>query len=113
MRMTAAVLALAAMLAGCNSTEKEILTKVRQELKDPSSAEFSQLDLKKTTDGSISVLCGMVNAKNSFGGYAGAKPFTAAQSIREKDAVIYFGDEANCARALQIAEQVERGHDKH
>jgi hypothetical protein len=112
MRTTVAVLALAVTIAGCNSAEKEMLAKVRNELKDPGSAEFSHLELKKTTDGTISVLCGMVNAKNSFGGYVGPKPFTAAQSIREKDAVIYFGDEANCTKALQIAEGVGRGHDK-
>ena len=38
-------------------------------LKDPESARFGAI----TTDGKI--ICGTVNAKNSFGGYAGPKVF--------------------------------------
>lgn len=41
-------------------------------LKDPSSAQFSDEEAGAT------VVCGRVNAKNSFGGYTGAKAYTAS-----------------------------------
>ena len=44
--------------------------RVRQELKDPSSAEFKIYTIRKD------YLCGQVNAKNSLGGYTGFKYFT-------------------------------------
>ncbi len=42
-------------------------------LKDPESAKFGELAAVKYPNGVI--VCGSVNAKNSFGGYAGASPF--------------------------------------
>lgn len=51
---------------------------VRSRLKDPRSAEFADIrvhryvNLKGNSDWAI---CGMVNAKNSFGGYTGMTPF--------------------------------------
>lgn len=48
---------------------------VKAKLKDPDSAQFR--DIKRMRDGN---LCGWVNAKNSFGGYAGfAVFFTGAK----------------------------------
>lgn len=46
---------------------------VKATLKDPSSAEFKDLLVYKTTG--IPVVCGVVNAKNSFGGYTGWTAF--------------------------------------
>lgn len=43
-------------------------------LKDPESARFSEIAATQGDSGEISV-CGFVNAKNSFGGYVGKKPF--------------------------------------
>ena len=54
-------------------------TAVRARLRDPQSAVFR--DLSATSNRKISgapaglVVCGYVNAKNSFGGYIGEKPF--------------------------------------
>jgi len=112
MRSTVVLLALAGALAGCYSPEKEMLDSVRAELKDPSSAEFTKLDMKKTTDGTIYVLCGMVNAKNLFGGYAGAQPFTVLKSKREDGAITHIGAEADCSKSREIAETVAKGRDK-
>jgi hypothetical protein len=48
---------------------------VRKSLKDPDSARFDDgFKAVKDSKGVVSV-CGMVNAKNSYGGYTGSKPF--------------------------------------
>lgn len=44
------------------------------DLKDPESARFTGIAAARSPSGAIAV-CGYVNAKNSFGGYVGAKPF--------------------------------------
>lgn len=89
---TIAALALSALaLAGCQTTvepppqttpyalnEKEIeivKSGVRDSLKDPASALFrGQFKAARGSKGTIYV-CGLVNARNSFGGYVGDKPF--------------------------------------
>lgn len=43
---------------------------IRSMMKDPDAAQFN--DVKAGKEGSV---CGMVNGKNSFGGYVGYKPF--------------------------------------
>ncbi|MET3907096.1 hypothetical protein ABID59_001427 [Bradyrhizobium sp. S3.3.6] len=45
-----------------------------RKLKDPESARFTDL-FKVSTTGEGDVVCGMVNSKNSMGGYAGARGF--------------------------------------
>lgn len=47
---------------------------VRERLKDPESARFGTMAAAKTAKRGI-LVCGMVNAKNALGGYAGAAPF--------------------------------------
>jgi len=56
---------------------------VKRTLKDPSSAEFTNLRIGAFEGGKL--VCGNVNAKNSYGGYVGVKPFAASPSA----AVIY------------------------
>lgn len=46
---------------------------VKAKLRDPNSAIFSNI-----RDGKLLYVCGEVNAKNGFGGYAGSKRFKAA-----------------------------------
>lgn len=58
---------------------------VTAKLKDPQSAVFS--DVRVSTD--PNVICGRVNAKNSFGGYVGAKEFR--YFINGKSALIVGG----------------------
>ena len=48
---------------------------VTMQLRDPASAVFSQVT---TSDGKV---CGYVNAKNGFGGYAGGRRFVALQRM--------------------------------
>jgi len=49
---------------------------VADSLKDPSSAQFRNVRLVPYKDGSV--ICGEVNAKNSYGGYVGFKDFVAS-----------------------------------
>lgn len=53
---------------------------VRDRLKDPDSAKFSDLVAYQKSPTAIAV-CGYVNAKNSLGGYVGASPFLAYVGI--------------------------------
>jgi len=55
---------------------------VRELLKDPDSATFSGLYGAKRIDGEGPlVVCGYVNAKNSYGGYVGKKRFFALPNM--------------------------------
>lgn len=56
------------------STIDVVQTAVLNVLKDPDSAKFGAVGAAISTDGSV-VVCGSVNAKNSFGGYGGQMPF--------------------------------------
>ncbi|MCW5773550.1 MAG: hypothetical protein KIT16_18045 [Rhodospirillaceae bacterium] len=47
---------------------------VRGRLKDPGSARFDKVLAARRADGRVYV-CGLVNARNSYGGYAGRSPF--------------------------------------
>ena len=92
--MRVLVVALCALFAGCSTvpqqtsptikaTTKRQLTAeevavvekgVRGSLKDPNSAMFGSMTAAQE-DKNSSWVCGMVNARNSFGGYTGPKPF--------------------------------------
>ncbi len=68
---------------------REIVTKaVKDELKDPDSAKFRWLPHQPGN----SHYCGMVNAKNSYGGYGGFVPFLAvipSEQIAGARAVVF------------------------
>lgn len=49
-------------------------TVVASKMKDPDSARFTDVSLQAKGN----MVCGWVNAKNSFGGYVGFRPFVAA-----------------------------------
>ena len=54
------------------------------ELADPDSAKFRNLEVKEYTnkeDKRRLILCGEINAKNRFGGYAGFRPFSADEDM--------------------------------
>jgi hypothetical protein len=56
---------------------KQVQAGVQASLKDPASAIFSGATLAaKEANGDITA-CGLVNAKNSYGGYVGASPYIA------------------------------------
>jgi hypothetical protein len=56
--------------------EESVKKGVASSLKDPMSAQFGVMSAGQKSDGII-IVCGFVNAKNFFGGYAGAQPFIA------------------------------------
>lgn len=51
--------------------------KIKERLKDPDSAIFSDVYFNRTQKDQIDVICGKVNSKNSFGGYSGDQHFMA------------------------------------
>jgi hypothetical protein len=52
-----------------------IKARVSASLKDPYSAQFGPITASQNAEGTQYRICGFVNAKNSFGGYVGMKPF--------------------------------------
>jgi len=78
-------LLLVVMLSGCGPSEQQkreaatekqntdISVKVKKSLKDPDSARVVIQQVFPLFDGHVA--CGTVNAKNSFGGYVGARSF--------------------------------------
>jgi hypothetical protein len=66
-----------------------------QMLKDPDSARFKDLYFKKddskTGRGVNGYVCGLVNAKNSFGAYIGFHPFYIHVSVEPRFIIPAFG----------------------
>ena len=62
---------------------------IRETLKDPDSAKFGSMIAG--VSGPLIMVCGFANAKNSFGGYVGMKPFDGALE-RGADVAIMDGD---------------------
>ena len=56
-----------------DQTIADAKAKIAVKMKDPESAKFA--DLVVIDSGKIPIVCGWVNAKNSYGGYVGYKPF--------------------------------------
>lgn len=56
--------------------EHQARTAVREMLKDPGSAQFTDVQWRRDHF----VTCGFVNAKNAFGAYVGRQPFIAYPS---------------------------------
>lgn len=52
---------------------------LKEILKDPESAQFRNVQLKSYAGGAV--ICGEVNAKNSYGGYIGAEDFMAGTTF--------------------------------
>ncbi|TDB44104.1 MULTISPECIES: hypothetical protein [Photorhabdus] len=84
------------MLTGCSPTEGDAISKAKQSvqdnLKDPNSAEFSDVifypDAIHADDVIQGYVCGLVNAKNSLGGYSGNKRFAVRVSLgRGRDVI--------------------------
>lgn len=64
-------------------TRRIIEDSVRSQLKDPGSATFRNINAS-STDRSGTSACGLVNAKNSYGGYTGDQPFIGLLMERTK-----------------------------
>lgn len=74
------------VIAACNdkSQEAQVLaqSEIKSLLKDPSSAEFKSLTVnrieQKDNHASMVHVCGLVNAKNSFGAFTGFSNFVVS-----------------------------------
>lgn len=91
MRSSYLFLALIA-LSACTSKEQAAADRIKAvvaaKMKDPASSTFAGLRLNHE------VLCGEVNAKNSFGAYAGADQFWATATFVETRAEAASRDDA-------------------
>lgn len=88
MRRLFAGIALVALAASCGSKSDaqleadKLKMKAASGLKDPDSAKFRDLRLKS------GMLCGEVNAKNSYGAYAGNEQFSAiGQTVQMRNEI--------------------------
>jgi hypothetical protein len=61
-------------LTGCDSAVKDAESLAASQLRDPSSAQFRNVERVVQPDGRVSV-CGEINGKNAYGGYAGFTRF--------------------------------------
>lgn len=83
------VLLLTAGVAQAESADVYLLKEkarelVRARLKDPDAAKFQKLEPHKLDNGAT-IICGEVNSKNAYGGYAGfEKFFSTGSSVRFK-----------------------------
>lgn len=69
------------VLALSAAQRKALYASVTEEFKDPGSAQFRKVVLVDGANAKTKgegIYCGEVNAKNSYGAYAGFKPFIAA-----------------------------------
>lgn len=83
------------MTTSCNLEDgalKDAKQRIAAQLRDPSSAEFRGLELRRYVFEAQpgTAVCGEVNAKNGFGGYAGFSRFYATHD----EAVIDPGNSA-------------------
>ncbi|WP_070401292.1 hypothetical protein [Hydrogenophaga sp. PML113] len=51
---------------------------VSDRLKDPGSAQFRNVRVQQYLQGPLKIICGEINAKNSYGGYVGFRQFAAS-----------------------------------
>lgn len=71
-----------AELRDLTADEKQALgASLAKGLKDPESARFTWLKVPRNAGDSFDY-CAMVNAKNSYGGYTGSKPFMAVVLVK-------------------------------
>ncbi len=66
------------MLVGCAGPTSTAIKDVRDALKDGDSAKFEDVQIrhvKTSMGGKLELVCGKVNAKNSYGAYDGYHPF--------------------------------------
>jgi hypothetical protein len=98
MRSVLAALACIA-LAGC-SDQGGAKGFIAEQLKDPGSAQFRNV----VDRGEL--VCGEVNAKNSFGGYGGYKPFLAEKTNRGWDGGIVDTSPPSKCQGLSAGEML-------
>lgn len=68
--------------------------RIAARLKDPDSAKFTAMNLHTNRQTGKRTLCGMVNAKNSYGGYVGATGFHVTEEAVKRP-IHMVGDGSN------------------
>ncbi|MEM6826364.1 MAG: hypothetical protein AAF553_00315 [Pseudomonadota bacterium] len=68
---------------------------IRKRLRDPDSAEFSDLMVFPRTEGRSAIICGYVNSRNGFGGLTGRQRFIVGGTVLVEEQVT--------AKQMQIA----------
>lgn len=65
---------------------------IRRRLKDPDSARYTDERVAKSTCelGDVYTVCGDVNARNSFGGYVGARRYLATLDVFRNEATVWM-----------------------
>lgn len=84
---------------------------IAENLKDPGSAQFRNLYLSSDKTGVLPVLCGELNAKNSYGAYIGYRRFYAVMIgevkamsgiAKEEDDLVFHGsNESVCSNKIR------------
>lgn len=80
-----------ACLTACSSglTKYDAEEQVKKLLRDPDSAEFTNIEIHIIPENGNRVACGYVNARNGFGGMTGLKRFVSGgTTIIEEDSEI-------------------------
>lgn len=54
---------------------------IKQRLRDPNSAEFTDMRVIEARSGHPTIVCGHVNARNGYGGMAGRKRFVVGGTV--------------------------------
>lgn len=109
MRVTiATVVGAAALVAGCQwlpGTDEHAIAEARRDvaatLRDPASAQFREVRAHKQKDGTTAV-CGEVNGRNAFGGYAGFQNF-----VTHEGRVHILDDDVDLTNVSAIEAQTE------
>ena len=56
-------------------------TVIKERLRDPDSAEFSDMQVYPPTEDRSAIICGYVNSRNGFGGMTGPQRFIAGGTV--------------------------------
>ena len=80
----ALIIFIAIFLSACKPSDDDMIkfgeSLVRQTLKDPDSAKFNSF-YRQFGDG-VGYVCGIVNAKNSYGGYVGNRNYYVHLTVK-------------------------------
>jgi hypothetical protein len=87
---------------------RTIEERVREKLKDPDSARFDGFQGGRDDNGFI-LVCGWVNAKNSYGGYMGRQPFDGIMIV-EGEKIVFVpssvgGSDPEISATLEVCRQ--------
>ena len=85
---------------------EEVQKNIRKRLKDPGSAQFGVMKAAVTPANRV-LFCGLINAKNSFGGYIGERPFLYEVNLNGTADFLIAKDESSIIRLYKTCERSE------